>query len=125
MGLTVRAAIDRVDAIKPNAFTDAQKIQWLKELEGRIALDVLLVSYETAQANLPTETTDELLLEGMYEDIYFYWLEAHIDEANGEYDKYQNSQAMFNTAYKNFVRWFAATYEPAQGYFRKGFGCNE
>lgn len=120
MGLTVRAAIDRVDAIKPNAFSDAQKLQWLKEIEGRIAADVLLIwHYETVKDMLPTSMTDELLLEGHYEDVYYYWLEAHIDEANGEYDKYANTMALFNSAYKNFVRWFAETYEPAQGYFRE------
>lgn len=41
---------------------------------------------------------------------------------NGEYNKYQNSMEQFNAHYGNFVRWFASTYEPAQGYVR-GYDC--
>ena len=41
------------------------------------------------------------------------YLEARVDYANGEYDKYQNTMQMFNAFFGEFVRWFATIYSPA------------
>ena len=44
---------------------------------------------------------------------YAPYLEAKIDYANGEYEKYQNSMQMFNSFWGEFLRWFALVYRPA------------
>ena len=107
--------IDWVDEVKPNAFSDAVKIEWLNALEGRLLSDVLMMD--------PLPPYDEehdletfLIIDPPHDDLYGLWLSAKIDEANGEYDRYQNTLSVFNGYYDNFVRWFAITYAPAQGY---------
>ena len=45
--------------------------------------------------------------------LYAPYLEAKIDYANGEYNKYQNSMQMFNSFWGEFMRWFARVYRPA------------
>ena len=117
ISITYEQVIKYVDDIKPNSFTKETKFHWLNTLEGKIAADVMLMSYEDMSQFEYTYASDkdtELLVVFPHTDIYIYWLSAKIDEANGEYNKYQNTMDSYNAAYADFVRWFAATYEPAQ-----------
>lgn len=113
--MRIRELLDYVDDVKPNAFTDAQKLLWINELEARIQRDVFL-SGELIQYRLPGDETVELLLDPPHDAVYRYWLEAMIDYANGEYNKYQNTMQMFNAQWSSFVCWFAEMYRPADGY---------
>lgn len=115
---TIKEVLDRVDGRKPNAFTSEQKTAWIAELEGMLAVNVLLMDIcETEQLHYawPEHADTQLLVRFPHDGIYGLWLEAKIDMANGEYDKYQNSMIQYNEAYSNFVRWFARVYSPAQG----------
>ncbi|MBE6959828.1 MAG: hypothetical protein E7448_03785 [Ruminococcaceae bacterium] len=115
---TIKEVLDRVDARKPNAFTAEQKVAWIAELEGMLAVNVLLMDIcETEQLRYswPEHADTQLLVRFPHDGIYGLWLEAKIDMTNGEYDKYQNSMIQYNEAYSNFVRWFARVYTPAQG----------
>lgn len=117
----IREIIEAVDACKPNAFAEKEKLKWLAELDGKIAADVFLMSIEDVQAMnycWPEDLETETLVRFPHDDLYRLWLMAKIDFGNGEYEKYQNTMAMYNAAYSNFVRWFASTYDPAQGYRR-------
>ena len=116
---TIREILEQVDSRKPNAFSDSDKVRWLAELDGKIAADVLLVSIEDIQQlkySWPEDAETELLVRFPHDDLYSLWLYARIDFENGEYNKYQNSMELFNAVYNNFVRWFASTYHPANGY---------
>lgn len=117
--MTIREIIERVDETKPNSFQEKIKLAWISELEGKIAADVFLMCIDDIrqlQYTYPDDMDSEPLVTYPHEEIYVYWLEAKIDYANGEYNKYQNSMEMYNEHYGNFVRWFASTYEPARGY---------
>ena len=48
-----------------------------------------------------------------HDKIYWAYLTAMIDFANGEYNKYQNTMQMFNSFFGEFMRWFALNYRPA------------
>ncbi len=116
---TIRQIIARVDDVKINAFNEETKTAWIAELDGKIALDVMLMSIEDAQRlqyAYPTDLESEPMVKFPHDSLYDLWLGAKIDFANGEYNKYQNSMEMFNAHYGNYVRWFAQFYEPAQGY---------
>lgn len=115
--MTNREIIDAVDDVKPNAFSEKTKVRWLDSLEGRVMTEVMLMDpCEVRPFAYPECMEHEPLLEPPYDDLYVMWLTAQIDLANGEYEKYQNSMTVFNAAWTGFVRWFAARYEPAQGY---------
>lgn len=116
---TIGEIIDRVDACKPNAFPQRRKLAWLAELEGKLAAEIMLMSIpeiRRLEYRWPEDLTSEPLVTFPHEEIYDLWLEAKIDFENGEYSKYQNSMEMFNAHYGDFLRWFAGTYDPAQGY---------
>ena len=117
--MTVGKVIERVDAVKPNAFDSETKVEWLNALEGRIAADVLLlapVEIRQLQYAWPADKDTQLLVEPPHDDIYGLWLQAKIDEANGEYNKYQNTMQIYNEHFGDFLRWFAGTWDQAQGY---------
>lgn len=117
--MKVKDAIAYVDEVKPNAFSSAVKVRWLAELEGRLAADVfLLATLEIADFAYTAERDmeTELLVAPPHDDIYALWLCAKIDDANGEYNKYQNTMQTYNEHYANFLRWFGTTYDPAEGY---------
>ena len=112
--MTLKEAIDFADGIKPNAFTNDQKTQWLNEIDGRVQTEVFLWGI----TNLTTYTYEanknaELFVKPPYDQIYYEYLCAKIDWANGEYDKYQNTAAVFESDYTAFKRWFIDTYRPA------------
>ncbi len=118
--MNIREAIRRADDVKPNSFTEEAKFQWLNELEGRLALGAFLVAtaeLKWFQYDYPAGLDMELLVLPPHDGIYPAYLAAKIDEANGEYEKYQNSMTAYNGLLGDFTRWFAALYEPAQGYY--------
>ena len=43
---TLKGVIDYVDEIKPNAFSNAAKTQWINECEGLVQTEVLLRASE-------------------------------------------------------------------------------
>ena len=119
---TIKSIIEKVDELRPNAFSEKLKLMWIGELDGKIAADVMLMSIEDIRQReykYPDHLESEPLVTYPHDGIYLYWLQAQIDYANGEYNKYQNSMEMYNAIFANFVRWFANTYEPAHGYPEK------
>lgn len=112
--MKVGKAIEFVDAIKPNAFTEAQKTKWLSDCEGMVQTQVLLFApAEVIFYAWPEDKEIEMLVQPPHDKLYLSYLCALIDFANGEYDRYQNSMQVFNAEFSEFVRWFARTYRPA------------
>ena len=110
--------IARVDENRPNAFSSATKMKWISDLDGKIAADVFLMDIaqiRELEYRYPEGLEKEPLVTFPHDDIYDLWLEAKIDAANGEYNRYQNTMQIYNESYSNFVQWFASVYEPAQG----------
>ena len=111
---TLKSVIEYVDEIKPNAFSDAAKTQWVNECEGLVQTEVLLVAdTELISYSYDTDKDKELLVKHPHVKIYWAYLTAMIDFANGEYNKYQNTMQMFNAFFSEYMRWFALWYHPA------------
>ena len=120
--MTIKEIIEQVDDTKPNAFSEKTKMAWIAELDGTIAVNVMLmniVEVQQLQYQHPADLESTPLVRFPHDGLYIQWLRAKIDDANGEAERYENSMAQFNASYGNFIRWFAKTYEPAQGYVRR------
>lgn len=109
--MTVKEVIRRTDEIRPdNAFSDEQKLNWVAELEGRLLTEVLLLGPERAEKEKIVFSEEgmerELTIPWPHDTVYVLWLMARVDEANGEYDRYQNAMQVFNGAWDGFVRWY-------------------
>ena len=111
----IKDIIALVDANKFNEYSDETKLRLVAVLDGKIAVDVLLLHpSETGQFNYsyPEGLEMEPLVHFPHDDIYEKWMEAQIDFKNGEYEKYQNSMEQFNAAYENFVNWLLTYHTP-------------
>lgn len=115
--MTLREAIEFVDEVKPNAFPTKVKVKWLEQLDRHIAAEELCMDPVDLKKLCYSEDEPdvELLVDPPYDDLYPLWLEAKIDLANGEYNKYQNSMQVYNEHYGCFVVWFAEHFEREKG----------
>lgn len=124
--MTLIEAINRIDALKNNRFSQEEKTRWLSVLDGRIKSEIIdtheggTQTFDGYDAN--TILTTELLVPAPYDEIYLYYLEMRIDYANGEYQKYENSATMFNTAYVDYSKYYNRTHLPISKPF-KMFGA--
>ena len=118
-----------VDHIKPNAFSEEAKTAWLNECEGLVQTEVMLLAVEDVTTyEYQADKNTELLVKPPHDKIYWTYLTAMIDFANGEYNKYQNTMQLFNSYFGEYMRWFALHYRPAdgecveQGYYLSAYG---
>ena len=114
---TVQEIIGRVDDVKPNAYSNAQKVAWLNELEGNIQLEIYLKKVDEL-TRLET-VNDDLLVPFPFDSIYNYYLQAMIDFHNGEYDRYENTYAMYNSKLEDYMVWYTTHY-PTVGSIVRG-----
>lgn len=103
-------AIQKVDALKPNNYSQEDKIKWLSTLDGIIKREIIDTHEGADKVKFngydSSSLETELLIPAPYDDIYIKWLEAQIDYHNGEIGKYSNSMTMYNSAYSAFERHY-------------------
>ena len=109
-------AINRIDSLKHNTYTESDKVEWLSRLDTMVkkhiidtheGIDVTFTGYDDI-----TDLQTELLVPAPYDEVYLRWMEAQIDYHNGEYDKYNNAMEMFNTAYEGYQNYYNRTHMP-------------
>lgn len=115
--MTIIEAINNIDSLKPNAYTQTDKIRWLSRLDGKVKSELIDThegSNDTAFNGYDDDTSleTELLIPYPYDEVYSLWLEAQIDYANNEYGRYNNSMSMFNAIYSAFERWYNRNHMP-------------
>lgn len=112
--MTIKQIIDMVDRIKPNAFMPDVKTMWLNEVEGYVQTYVHLTDIDDIIVyDYSTDADRELLVPPPHNSVYWTFLTAMIDFANGEYDKYQSTITMYNNKMAEYQRWYATEYRPA------------
>lgn len=121
--MTILEAINRVDSTKPNSYTQVEKVDWLSTLDGVIKTNIIdtheggeNVVFNGYDADTSIDT--ELLVPAPYDDIYIRWLEARIDYANGEINKYNNSLTAYNDAYDLYANYYNRKHMPKGSKFR-------
>ena len=117
--MTIDEAIFQADELNPNTVERARKIEWLSSLDRLIFVE-LIKTHEGAE-NTPasfdgydqdTAPDTVLLASGPYEDFYRHNLEMHIHLVNQEYDKYNNSAALFGEIFGQYRRAYHREHKP-------------
>lgn len=117
--MTIMGAINHLDAVKPNGYSQVEKIRWLSQLDGVVKAEII-DTHEVKEGenvtfngyNENTPLTEELLVPHPYDEVYIRWLEAQIDYANGEYGRYKNSMTMYNNALSAYEKYYNRTHQP-------------
>ena len=117
--MTINQAITRLDALKFNTYTQEDKIEWLSRLDSAIKLQIIdnhvgaeNINFNGYDSSTPLDTV--LLVPAPYDEVYLRWMEAQIDYHNGEYDKFNNSIIMYNTAFDAYQKHYTITYKPVE-----------
>ncbi len=122
--MKIAEVVENVDIMKPNQFDARTKVDWVITIEGQI-WDEIILTHEDA----PEEAFDacaangesELIARPPYSDVYRFYLEAQIDLANGEVDRYNNSIEMFNAAWTAFRNHYNRKHMPISRVKSLGF----
>ena len=116
--MTIREAMEIADRLKPNAYEKEDKLRWLSELDGAVYTEILKNHWPVPEAfsGYPEHTDLEtvLLIPYPFEEIYRWYLEMKMDDANAELERYNNSAAKYNTYYQAFAAWYNRTHMPKQ-----------
>ncbi len=117
--MTVREAIALVDRLKPNKFSEADKVKWLSDIDGLIVRELVdahedsPLDYEfDGYMSLARDGDMELIAPYPYDILYRWYLESQIDLGNMEISKYNNSKTLFNNAYLNYTDHYNRTHMP-------------
>ena len=121
--MTIIEAINSIDNLKHNTYTQSDKVAWLSRLDAMVkkfiidthegAGDVVFTGYDEN-----TDPQTELLVPEPFAEMYLRWLEAQIDYHNGEYKQYNNAIEMFNTAYNSYRNYYNRIHMPKGSKFR-------
>ena len=114
--MTINEAIDGIDELKPNKYTQEQKIKWLNRIDGLLKEQVI-DTHEGGEGikkidyiDAPLDT--ELIVPAPYDEIYTNYLAMKIDFANGDFKKYNNSAYMYNQSLEEYRAWYNRTHIP-------------
>lgn len=111
--MTIRTLIDKVQAEKPNTFTNEQIVAFVNEVEGNVAeeLRTKRITYSTTEEDM----TKKLLVPAPYDRLYVSYVKAMIDFANEEYGSYQLNQQQFALDFEDFSNWVVRTNRAEEG----------
>ncbi len=114
--MKIMEAINRIDSLKHNAYSQSDKVAWLSRLDEMVKKNII-DTHEGDEVTFTgyddsTDLQTELLIPAPYDEVYLRWMEAQIDYHNGEYDKYNNAIEMFNTAYEGYRNYYNRTHMP-------------
>ena len=106
--MTIAQAIARADALKPNQFSEAQKIQMLSDCDSAIYVEILqtheYLDVDGATTDLPdfsgyasdVDQTTALIAPAPFDRLYISWLHSQYDRYNMENSRYNVTAAIFN-----------------------------
>ena len=118
--MTILEAITKIDALKPNTYTQHEKVAWLSTVEGMIYRNVIdthlrnngesEIVFNGYDDNTPVDT--EMIVYPPYDELYLLWLESMMDYTNGEYAKYNNVVTRFNDINQAYTNDYNRTHMP-------------
>ena len=121
--MTIIGAINKIDALKPNGYSQTEKVEWLSRIDGTIKKEIIDkheggddIVFNGYDDSTPIDT--KLIVEEPYDELYINWLESKIDYYNEEYDHYNATASKFVDAYNDFANDYIRTHMPKQVYAR-------
>jgi len=111
--MTAQEVISQVNGLRPNPYSDDDKLRWLSNLDALIWQEV--ISWHEGAPVKPeayTSLDTTLLVSEPYSDIYIKHLLLQIDYYNAEYARYNNDMVMYNMALENFSGFYNRTNIP-------------
>ena len=124
--MRIREAIEMIDRLMPNQYGEEDKVHWLSELDGIADREVFRAHEREEDMGEFTgyppgvDLDTSLMIPLPDEDIYRWYLEMKICDANGELTKYNNAAAKYNSYWQGFWNAYNQDHMPRQAatYFK-------
>lgn len=120
--MTILQAIEGIDELMHNTYTQEQKVKWLSQLDSMVREQLIdthenppEVIFEGYAPDTPMGT--QLLIPEPYDEAYLRWLEAQIHYHNGEYGKYNQALQQHKAVFSAYVNRYNATHMPKGQHF--------
>jgi hypothetical protein len=120
MARTIAEIIAAVDDVCPNAFEPAWKARWIGTLDGDIWDSIFLMAVQRDfkyGEKWPERAEWIPLIVDSHDTIYDFFLQSHIEFGNGEYEKFNNTSALFAAEFRRLKAWFTNRYHMERGHF--------
>ena len=121
--MTISQAIERIDGLVHNTYSQEEKVQWLSMVDVSVMEQLInthedppVTSFAGYDPGAPLDTV--LLVTEPYSELYIHWLEAKIHYYNGEYGRYNQAMAMYNAAFTAYESHYNRTHMPKGQQFR-------
>lgn len=118
--MKIGEAIELIDRLKANSYQEEDKIRWLSEIDSGLMNIVFNTHEGSVENHLPYDPSAEgvkdivLLVPEPYSKLYVSALGYKIDYFNGEYERFNNSAAMYNTELQEFKNYWNREHKPHQ-----------
>jgi hypothetical protein len=115
--MTISEAIAKIDSLKPNGYSQTDKIGWLSLADGMIKNNIIDtheggegVNFNGYDDETPLDT--ELIVNAPYDELYLSWLASKIDFFNGEYARYNNNVTRYHDTLSAYTNHYNRTHMP-------------
>lgn len=115
--MTIIEAINKLDALKPNTYSQEDKVKWLSELDAKVK--ILIVDTHEGDENVSftgydndTDLHTELLIPEPFDECYLRWMEAQVHYLNDEFGKYNNAMKRYNSVWDAYKSYYNRTHMP-------------
>ena len=137
--MTPNKAIEIVDRLKLNSYSEEDKLRWINELDGMVKrlvfqwddtyIKEVEAQYKSEKITekeynaileklkdyvYPDDMDSELIIPAPFDDCYTLFLEAKVDYYNKEIGNYNNSAMMFEAQFSEYKKDYIRNH-PARG----------
>ena len=108
--MTIGKCISIAEGIAPSKHSRELKLRWISELEGKISVELFDKS-PSDLSEYDADSRDDLTLAVPFpfDQIYWMYLVAMLDLANGDNARYASSAGTFNSAFESYAKWVVRT----------------
>jgi hypothetical protein len=115
--MKVNDILKTVDQIRPNAYTDAEKIAMLNTIEGRVYTDIFQKAEGFEGEFIPFEEGQEemeLAVPVPFTELYTFFLMSRIDFLNGDSGRYNDTMVLLQNAWDEYAAHYRENNKPKQ-----------
>lgn len=115
--MKVRDILTTIDQIRPNAYTDEEKIDMLNTIEGRVYTDIFQKAEGFEGEFIPFEEGQEereLAVPVPFTELYTFFLMSRIDFLNGDSGRYNDTMVLLQNAWDEYAAYYRENNKPKQ-----------
>ena len=115
--MTIREAIEKLDALVFNTYSEQEKREWLSTVDANIKREVIDTHEggDDVVFNGYTDKTPDstaLLAPAPYDSLYLRWMESQVHYHNGEKASYNAAAILFNADFNDYAKWYTRNHMP-------------